>query len=118
MVHSQRDALAAISGARRRGVVDSFRDSPNFAWSRLRACPKLGCKAILRATSTRDGLSNLFPSTISHPKIILPETRRRGDGSQNSAVSDLGFLLRFGSRILRVFVAKKPDVVGLFGCCI
>ena len=32
----------------------------------------------------------------------------------DSAVLGLGFLLRYGSRILRVVVAKKPDVVGLF----
>ena len=33
----------------------------------------------------------------------------------DSARLGLGFFLMFGSRILRVFEAKKPDVVGLFG---
>ena len=33
----------------------------------------------------------------------------------DSAWLGLGFFVRLGSRILRVVVAKKPDVVGLFG---
>ena len=64
MVHTRKGSQAAISRACRETVVDSWRDSPSFAWGRLRACPKLGREALLPRTTTLVGLSNLLPSTI------------------------------------------------------